>query len=51
MKNGDNLSVFGIGGYSAINFITDARIKPKTYDIYASKDQDEFSEQVLVCWV
>jgi hypothetical protein len=42
MKNGDNLSVFGIGGYSQINFITSTRIKPEKRDIYASKDQDEY---------
>lgn len=42
MKNGDNLSVFGIGGYSQINFITSTRVKPEKRDIYASKDQDEF---------
>ncbi len=42
MKNGDNLSVFGIGGYSLINFITSTRQKPEKRDIYASKDQDEF---------
>lgn len=42
MKNGDNLSVFGIGGYSLINFITSTRLKPEARDIYASKDQDEF---------
>ncbi len=42
MKNGDNLSVFGIGGYSQINFITSTRLKPEKRDIYSSKDQDEF---------
>lgn len=42
MKNGDNLSVFGIGGYSLINFITSNKLKPEARDIYASKDQDEF---------
>lgn len=42
MKNGDNLSVFGIGGYSQINFITSTRTKPEKRDIYASKDQDEY---------
>lgn len=42
MKNGDNLSVFGIGGYSMINFITSNRKKPEERDIYASKDQDEY---------
>lgn len=42
MKNGDNLSVFGIGGYSQINFITSTRLKPEKRDIYASKDQDEY---------
>ncbi len=42
MKNGDNISVFGIGGYSQINFITSTRLKPEKRDIYASKDQDEY---------
>ncbi len=42
MKNGDNLSLFGIGGYSMINFITSTRKKPEARDIYASKDQDEY---------
>ncbi|MES2622318.1 MAG: TonB-dependent receptor [Bacteroidota bacterium] len=42
MKNGDNLSVFGIGGYSQINFITSNRSKPEKRDIYNSKDQDEY---------
>lgn len=42
MKNGDNLSVFGIGGYSLINFITSNKLKPDENDIYASKDQDEY---------
>lgn len=42
MKNGDNLSIFGIGGYSMINFITSTRKKPEARDIYASKDQDEY---------
>lgn len=41
-KNGDNLSVFGLGGYSYINFITSTRKKPEARDIYASKDQDEY---------
>ena len=41
-KNGDNLSVFGIGGYSQINFITSTKTKPEKRDIYASKDQDEY---------
>jgi hypothetical protein len=42
LKNGDNLSVFGIGGYSQIDFITSTRLKPEARDIYASKDQDEY---------
>lgn len=42
LKNGDNLSVFGIGGYSLINFMTSNRTKPEERDIYASKDQDEY---------
>ncbi len=42
MKNGDNLSIFGIGGYSQINFITSTRQKPEKRDIYSSKDQDEY---------
>ena len=41
-KNGDNLSLFGIGGYSQINFITSTRTTPEKRDIYASKDQDEY---------
>ncbi len=47
MKNGDNLSVFGIGGYSQINFITSTRQKPEKRDIYASKDQDEYFRAAL----
>lgn len=42
MKNGDNLSIFGLGGYSMINFITSNKIKPETREIYATKDQDEY---------
>lgn len=42
LKNGDHVSVFGIGGYSQINFITSTRQKPEKRDIYASKDQDEY---------
>ncbi|HLP52297.1 MAG TPA: TonB-dependent receptor [Chitinophagales bacterium] len=42
LKNGDNLSLFAIGGYSQINFITSTRQKPEKRDIYASKDQDEY---------
>ena len=42
MKNGDNLSLFGIGGYSQIDFITSNILKPGKRDIYASKDQDEY---------
>ncbi len=41
-KNGDNLCVFGIGGYSQINLITSNRLKPEKRDLYASKDQDEY---------
>jgi hypothetical protein len=41
-KNGDNLSIFGLGGYSMINFITSNKTKPETREIYATKDQDEF---------
>ena len=41
MKNGDNLSLFGIGGYSQIDFITSNKLTPGR-DIYASKDQDEY---------
>lgn len=47
MKNGDNLSVFGIGGWSQINFITSNRLKPEARDIYASKDQDEYFRAAL----
>lgn len=42
MKNGDNLSLFAIGGYSQINFITSNKLKPELRDIYASTDQDEY---------
>lgn len=42
LKNGDNLSFFGIGGYSMINFITSTDKKPSGSDIYASQDQDEY---------
>lgn len=41
-KNGDNLSLFAIGGYSQIDFITSDKLKPEVRDIYASKDQDEY---------
>lgn len=47
MKNGDNLSLFGIGGWSQINFITSTRLKPEARDIYASKDQDEYFRAAL----
>lgn len=47
MKNGDNLSLFGIGGWSQINFITSNRLKPEARDIYASKDQDEYFRAAL----
>lgn len=47
MKNGDNLSVFGIGGWSQINFITSNRLKPEARDIYASKDLDEYFRAAL----
>lgn len=42
LKNGDNISLFAIGGYSQINFITSNRLKPEKRDIYSSKDQDEY---------
>ncbi len=41
MKNGDNLALFGIGGYSSIDFMTSTVKKPSSEDIYAFKDQDE----------
>jgi hypothetical protein len=41
-KNGDNLSFFGIGGYSTINFIQSNVKKPGGQDIYESNDQDEY---------
>ncbi|MCS6935026.1 MAG: TonB-dependent receptor [Chitinophagales bacterium] len=42
MRNGDNLSVFGIGGYSYINFITSNKLRPEERDIYATQDMDEY---------
>jgi hypothetical protein len=42
LKNGDELALFGIGGYSMINFLTSNLKKPSGVDIYASKDQDEY---------
>ena len=42
LKNGDDISLFGIGGYAMINFITSNVKKPGGQDIYASTDQDEF---------
>ena len=42
LKNGDNISMFGIGGYAMINFITSTVKRPGGQDIYASTDQDEF---------
>ncbi len=42
LKNGDNLSLFGIGGYAMIDFITSNIKRPGGQDIYASQDQDEF---------
>ena len=41
LKNGDNLSLFAIGGYAMINFITSTVKRPGGQDIYASNDQDE----------
>jgi len=41
-KNGDHLSLFAIGGFSQINFITSNKLKPEARDIYATKDQDEY---------
>jgi hypothetical protein len=43
LKNGDDLSFFGIGGYSGINFITSNQSKPSpSADIYASPNIDEY---------
>ena len=41
LKNGANLSFFGLGGYSLVNLMTSTDKKPER-DIYASKDIDEF---------
>jgi hypothetical protein len=42
LKNGDNVSIFGIGGYSLIDFLVSNKTKPGARDIYASKDQNEY---------
>lgn len=42
LKNGDNISVFGIGGTSQINFLTSEDKSPSQTDIYATPDQNEY---------
>ena len=43
LKNGDNISLFAIGGLSNINFITSTQIRPNaSQDIYASPNEDEW---------
>ena len=41
-KNGGNVSVFGLGGYSTIKLITSTDLKPAAREIYSSKDVDEY---------
>ena len=43
LKNGDDISMFGIGGYATINFITSNQIRPSAAtDIYATANEDEW---------
>lgn len=42
VKNGGNLSVFGIAGYSTIKFITSTDLQPSSQDIYATQNVDEY---------
>ena len=42
LKKGGNVSVFGIGGYSTIQFITSTDVHPGGQDIYATNNTDEY---------
>lgn len=42
MKNGDDLSIFGLGGHSNINFISSTQLKPDNNDVYASPNTNEY---------
>lgn len=42
MKNGDDLSFFGLGGRSHIDFLSSNQPKPDTTDIYATPNTDEY---------
>lgn len=42
LKNGDDISFYGIGGLSSINFITSSDKDPAAVDIYATPDQNEY---------
>jgi hypothetical protein len=41
-RNGGNISVFGLGGYSKVDLITSDLKRPAEREIYGSKDVDEF---------
>ncbi|HWB62840.1 MAG TPA: carboxypeptidase-like regulatory domain-containing protein, partial [Chitinophagales bacterium] len=42
LKNGDDISLFGLGGHSNINFLSSNQSKPDSNDIYASPNTDEY---------
>jgi hypothetical protein len=46
LKKG-NVSIFGIGGYSTIEFITSTDVRPGGQDIYASNNIDEYFKSGL----
>jgi hypothetical protein len=41
-KNGGNVSIFGLGGYSTVKLISSTDKRPGAREIYSSKDVDEF---------
>ena len=47
LKKGGSISVFGIGGYSTIDFITSTDLKPAGQDIYATNNVDEYFKSGL----
>ncbi len=42
MKNGDDLSIFGVGGRSYIDFLSSNQSKLDTTDVYATPNTDEY---------
>ena len=47
VKKGGTVSVFGIAGYSTIEFITSDHMKPGGQDIYATNNTDEYFKSGL----